>query len=638
MPKEESSGLFSKVVKFVRSPGAAWSEADQEAVDSQLSKQMLKAMIERKRRNDFVRKREFDMLRKLRRSEVMASQDPAARPSFFQSSLPSKPDDRASTLKKIDEIEAQMSMQWWKAKQGDARERIGSTTNFPMSGLVPGDHGRSAEPTGLGDLAGGGTGLGALEAAARQAGIRPTGPQPLPEPVRGSEPEPVLDAELDFTKGFLDPTVPAAPPTVSSTMFTPPAPAPAPAPGPAAAAPDRGAAMRAVMGLMGRGGRDSVAPSSGFSASKVFAIDVGEFAHDPELEEAAIRFANGDDEGAESGLKEVLAPDGSRVDHEETWFTLFDLFRATGQQERFETFAIDYAARFGRSAPQWVSLPDEVGRMGRGSRTGAESSAPDWTAPVVIGAQTVPALVATLAKAPQPWKLSWARLAAIEETALEPLAKLVGQWCSQPVQLRFIGADVLERVLKDRAVSGDRSVNPAWWKLLMEVLRVMHRPDEFELVALDYCVTYEVSPPSWESSRCEYKAMRSDGSPVTAGRAVIGDASHDTLATFPSSELAEPSIGSTQVSSVELAGQIVGDATEAIAVLDSKLAGADLIVVSCARLIRIDFTAAGSLLNWVSSRAGENRQVQFTEVNRLVAAFFKVVGISEHARVIPRRD
>jgi hypothetical protein len=43
---------------------------------------------------------------------------PAAAPSFFQSSMPSKPDDRATTLKKIDEIEAQMSMQWWKTKNG----------------------------------------------------------------------------------------------------------------------------------------------------------------------------------------------------------------------------------------------------------------------------------------------------------------------------------------------------------------------------------------------------------------------------------------------------------------------------------------------------------------------------------------
>src|SRR3954463_5100355 len=141
MSKDDTGGggLLSKVVKFVRSPGSGWTDAEQDSgQESSYSKQMLKEMIERKRRNDFVRKREFDMLRKMRRSEVMAGSDPAARPSFFQSSLPSKPDDRATTLKKIDEIEAQMSMQWWKNKNGEGpRPGVGSSTNFPVSSHMP---------------------------------------------------------------------------------------------------------------------------------------------------------------------------------------------------------------------------------------------------------------------------------------------------------------------------------------------------------------------------------------------------------------------------------------------------------------------------------------------------------------------
>jgi ABC-type transporter Mla MlaB component len=94
----------------------------------------------------------------------------------------------------------------------------------------------------------------------------------------------------------------------------------------------------------------------------------------------------------------------------------------------------------------------------------------------------------------------------------------------------------------------------------------------------------------------------------------------------------------SNISTVELAGQILGDATEALDMLESKTLGADIIVISCTRLIRIDFSAAGSLLNWVTSRQSEGRQVQFVEVHRLVAAFFNVIGISEHARVIARAD
>jgi ABC-type transporter Mla MlaB component len=61
-------------------------------------------------------------------------------------------------------------------------------------------------------------------------------------------------------------------------------------------------------------------------------------------------------------------------------------------------------------------------------------------------------------------------------------------------------------------------------------------------------------------------------------------------------------------------------------------------VISCAKLIRVDFSAAGTLLNWVSARQNEGRVVHFTDVHRLVAAFFHVIGISEHAKVITRTD
>jgi ABC-type transporter Mla MlaB component len=622
-PKEENNGLLSKVVKFVKNPTTNWADLDQQETDreSSYSKQMLKEMIERKRRNDFVRKREFDMLRKMRRSEVMAGQDPAARPSFFQSSMPSKPDDRATTLKKIDEIEAQMSMQWWKTKHGDGSSRSGSSTNFPMSSHVPPEA-----------MASRGAGLPGTSLSS--TAYTKTDPQPL---TAEKEAEHI---DLDGIDASLSPSI--EPPPRIQMGFAPPAVAPlaprAPGPVPVSRAPSP------VISAVTPAGPPSEPSSISFSGSKLFAIDVEEFAHDPELEEASIRFANGDDGGAEAGLLEVLAPEGARIDHDETWLTLFDLYRATGQQDRFETAAIDFAGRFNRSAPQWISLPEAVGRMNAPPAPPAGVTQPlaNWTCPGTLGTQTVAVMTAALAKAQPPWRLNWAKLSTIDEGALEGLTRLFTQWASQPVQLRFIGADKLENVLTDATPSGDKGVNPSWWKLRMEVLRVMHRPDEFELVALDYCVTYEVSPPSWESARCEYKPLQADGSYVP-GHTIVGDAFRDSMSSgmnmgYSDTHTAGSSSHISNVSTVELAGQILGDATEALAMLENKLMGADVMIISCARLIRIDFSAAGSLLNWVSSRQVEGHQVQFVQVHRLVAAFFNVIGISEHARVLARTD
>jgi ABC-type transporter Mla MlaB component len=196
-------------------------------------------------------------------------------------------------------------------------------------------------------------------------------------------------------------------------------------------------------------------------------------------------------------------------------------------------------------------------------------------------------------------------------------------------------------VLREATPSCDRGANPGWWKLRMEVLRVMHRPDEFELVALDYCVTYEVSPPSWDSARCEYKAMQADGSYATRNT-IVGDAFRDSvvssLMTYGDSQLPGMSSQLSSVATVELSGQILGDGKEALELLDAKLADADIMIISCARLMRIDFTAAGTLLNWVTAREAEGRQVQFSDVHRLVASFFNVIGISEHARITIRNE
>jgi hypothetical protein len=631
--KDDSSpaGLLSRVVRFVKSPTSNWNDAEADTDrESSYSKQMLKEMIERKRRNDFVRKREFDMLRKMRRSEVLSGQDPGLRPSFFQSSMPSKPDDRATTLKKIDEIEAQMSMQWWKTKHGGNSQQPGGNSGFPVSSHMTPDALRA--------------GAGAAPAATSYSRTAPQELNGVAPPATAGAPlmQSVLPDATTQSLGLVpqqpqQPQPAAQQPQPQQPAAVPPRPF-APAAGalgnrqpPAPAAPD------SVPGPSGP-------PSSIFSQSKQYAIQVEEFAHDPELEEASIRFANGDDDGAEAGLMDVLGPQGSRVNHDETWLTLFDLYRATGRHERFDSAAIDFASRFGRSAPQWFSMPEIVGRMNQPAANAPPPGQPvaDWNCPANFGTQTLAALNAAMVKAKQPYKLNWAKLTTIADPAVEPLAKLFTQWAGQNVQLRFIGAEALEKVLREQTPSSDRSVNPGWWKLRMEVLRVMHRPDEFELVALDYCVTYEVSPPSWDSARCDYKSLQADGS-LASRNTIIGEAYRDSVVSSVMTYTGEsqlPGMSSqlSSVATVELSGQILGDGKEAIELLDAKLADADIMIISCARLIRIDFTAAGTVLNWVTAREAEGRQVQFSDVHRLVAAFFNVIGISEHARITIRNE
>ena len=609
MAKEDTSaGLLSKMVKFVRNPATSWTDLDNKETDRDeaVSKLLLKEMIERKRRNDFVRKREFDMLRKMRKREAMVGQDPGGRPSFFQSSMPSKPDDRAKTIKKIDEIEAQMSMQWWKTKHGSGSSLQSlDSSNFPAGASVP----PSAPP---------------LPAAPARA----LDPPDLPAGYSTTEPialEPLQTAKPSAPEVAL-PLMPAFSLAKADPVKQPVAPKPP------------------MMNALAASAKGPDGGSSGFSYTNMMAMDVQEVAHDAELEEASISFANSDDTSAEAALLEMLAPGGSRTGQSEVWMALFDLYRATDQQEKFENAAIRFVQKFDRSAPQWFSMPAMVKQLSIPlAQAPVSSQTADWICSSTMGIQTVAALKAALAKASMPWRLNWSNLKTIEANAVEPLCKLFAGWSAQPVQLRFIGDGHLHQILQTATPSGDRATPQDWWQLRMEALRVTHRPDEFELAALDFCVTYEVSPPAWEVARCEYKSMDNQGL-VAAGNTIIGDVYRDSV---PASSLSafdgdthmdELSSQMSNLVSVELSGHIEGDAIAMLEQLETKLMGADIMMISCAKLIRVDFSAAGSLLNWVSAREAENRAVQFTDVNRLVAAFFNVIGITEHAKVTTRWD
>jgi anti-anti-sigma regulatory factor len=596
MPKDDSNdGFLSKMVKFVRHPTTSWTELDARSSDreSEFSKAALKEMIERKKRNDFVRKREFEMLRKVRSQAASASSDPeGVRASIFPSSLASRPNDRSVTLRKIDEIEAQMSKQWWKTKCADSQ--------LTVPGRAPGSQ-NSTAPMPLESKS---------EAAARKAPPE-WQDKSSHHSFRATEPMPLM-----------------------------PMAARAPAP-PASAAPTPKTAPSARPGLT-----PPAAPSNPKKANPVFSVsglnelDMQEIEQDPEVEEAAIRFANGDDAGAEKALLEVLGPQGSRVDQQEDWLALFDLYRSTGQLAPFETRAVEFVNRFSRSAPQWVNIPMAVAEsQGKGLKPVVSSNRPVWVCDPVIDAHAVGSLQNVLSRASQPWVLDWTPVQSIEAKAAQNLLLLFQQWADQDVALRFVGSGELRKCLKERTPSGQRDVDPLWWTLRLAVLRIMKRADEFELTALDFCVTYELSPPGWERPRCQFQSLSPEGVVEFAKSTHNEDDPEQGPSSYLSDFMTEaPSTSFNDVGMADLGGELLGDPQDLLNTLERRLKGADVWIISCRNLIRVDFSAAGTVLNWVSGHHAQGRTVQFVDVHRLVAAFFHVIGITEYAKLVLRND
>jgi hypothetical protein len=371
-----------------------------------------------------------------------------------------------------------------------------------------------------------------------------------------------------------------------------------------------------------------------------FAVEVSEAVHDPELDEAVIAFANADFTQCEEALQRIVGGGGARAEHAETWLVLFDLYRATGQQQRFESLAVEYAQQFGWSAPQWYSLPrlvadalaDEPVVHSAASTRGSEGDV-GWVCPATLDIEAVARLRSQTLQMPLPWVFDWGELRRIDAEAAMQLSTLFRLWAGQAIEMRWIAGERLFAVLQEAAPTGLRDADPAFWLTRLDALRLTNRADQFDEAAIDYCMTYEVSPPSWEPTRCKVRIGGSGLSTRPPPLSVVSDVS----TSFLESGLYDAAAGGLEVAHVELSGQLVGDIGPTLAKLLSELGSASVVSVSCARLIRVDFIAAGDLLNWVLARATESRAVHFVDAHRLVALFFSAMGINEHAKVQVRK-
>lgn len=573
-PKEGDS-FFRKVARFVANPTTDWSEINsrQDDPEGDLAKAELRAMVERKRRNDFVRKRELDMLRRIRREGLTPEQLAAlaASPSRLgEDERISEPNSKIDlgVKAKIDEIEQQMVGESFATTQAAPKQQPGffetSTRPVAFASTV------TAPPAVL-DSSGGRV----SEFSSPKEVQRLSAPTPPAAVTMGAALSPLSDAAPS--------RLPDLPPLDMPLSFTL---------------------------------AESTAP-----------VEVQEVVHDPELDEAVIAFANADYDSSEHALTELVRPGGSRNLHGETWLVLFDHYRATGAQGKFEVLAVEYAQQFGLSAPQWFSMPKLVAETARqaGRTPMGKAGHVSWTAPSTLTSEDVATLQKRSETLPMPWVLDWGAVDEIDIDAAIQLRQLLRSWAQQQIDQRWLGGDHFLNQLKELAPVGERDTDPAMWMLRLEALRLANRPDQFDEAAIDYCVTYEVSPPSWERAKCRV-GFGGEGA-STNGPAT------STLPTEAQSSFLDTGVVEPRVAQLELMGQLSGDISENLRAMAAEIGEASLINISCTKLIRLDFMAAGDLLNWVLSRRSENRSVVFTDAHRLIALFFGAMGINEHAKV-----
>jgi len=320
-------------------------------------------------------------------------------------------------------------------------------------------------------------------------------------------------------------------------------------------------------------------------------------------EEAAVLYANGNDRDAEHLLTAVF-DDPSATVGEGLWMMLLDLYRLTGQRDRFESRVIDYARRFERSPPAWEDLSLQP------AKRRIDATAALVNLPAALNVQVAQQLqqVGVIGRKSGSLRIDLGRVRSLDDSGVKLMKQVLVQLAADRVKLTILNASRLVDLLAPKAKPGEAG-NRDYWMLMLEMLKYTGESARFEDLAVDYAVTFEESPPSWESKA------------PTPGeqQAAAEDAAH-----------------ARGEEEFYFDGELTGSSSEAIRKLDDFAAARQTVMVDCSQLRRVDFVAAGTLFNALASLQAKGKVVQLQKVNAMVGALMRVMSIDQVALVTLR--
>ena len=400
----------------------------------------------------------------------------------------------------------------------------------------------------------------------------------------------------------------------SGSPATAPA-APAPAPAPATV-------VRSGNTLppMGRA-TTIVAPTldvnSEMLAGDIDAIEINTSGGSSIIDETAILFSNGQFDAAEAVLRTGLRRDDLGSSTRMAWLMLFELVNQRGDRAAFEQLTMDYALRFENSPPAWMDYVEAAAsrRTAQAAAPAApRSGAPSVRLPPQIDAGIVTQLeqlrALTAAHAAVQLDVSDARTVDVAGASL--LLRVLSAFKRSHRELTLVGAAGFADVLSRSVESGRRDPSDAVWMLQLEVLRMLNRQEEFEETAIQYCITFEVSPPSWETPAANLKVAAASNAP------------------------AAPADGAAAGSPLELRGVIEGDGEPHFGRLLMAAKNQQVVVIDCLQLRRLAFSAGSALLGTLQRVRKGGATVELRNANTLVAALLHLLGVTAIAPVQTR--
>lgn len=321
------------------------------------------------------------------------------------------------------------------------------------------------------------------------------------------------------------------------------------------------------------------------------------------FEEAAVLYANGN-EGDALALLEAAVPSEGGAVGEGAWLMLLDLYRLGGHQRRFESRVLDYATRFERSPPSWEDLSPAAGKA-------KTSLAPliNLNGQLSAAAGKQFGQIAAIARRNGGVRIDVSKVRGVDDAGCGVWRRLLAELAAERIGVTLLNVQSLADVLSQRVEAGRAEARDTWL-MLLELLQYAGDQARFEDRAVDYAVTFEESPPSWEN--------RAGLPPPAEAPAVAAQSAPNDPDGFV------------------FEGELTGAGNETLKRLAAFASDRRQVRVDCTRLRRIDFVCAGTLFNILVTLQAQGKLVSLVNVNAMVAGLLRVMSVDQVAHVTLR--
>lgn len=317
------------------------------------------------------------------------------------------------------------------------------------------------------------------------------------------------------------------------------------------------------------------------------------------LTEAALLAAEGHYiESGETVAKAIVA--GMPRDREEfAWRMLFELDVRLNNRPIFEQRALDFAAVFEKSPPVWTG---DTPQVPNGKVSGKGAAMISLSGPLRQRAAPAIAQMLEVAKKRPTIHLDLSRLRDVDEEGCTLLLDGLRTLKKMRRECHIEGAEHTISLAQTKLALG-RAENQNIWLLILELLQRCGENERFDDWAVNYAVTFEVSPPAYEAP-----AVPSTSAAVSAKRNATDG--------WP------------------LSGDWLGEDEQAFAPLQQAIdKGEAISAIDACALRCIDLTTAQALSLVLAKLAARGHRLAVRNVGYLHQPLLELAQVGQHAHI-----